>query len=180
MSGNKAFFGPNSHYPIDYNPHEAEFYLHNLNRGAVDQGYEQIKADAERLLSYLRDFERDFERLQQMLGDSVQSQHYRAEDARKEQKDPSPHERLAAELNDRRVQNEYVLKDVRLAIRTVEDYLDAVNRARFWGEELSRTAEIKTKKLMKTMEDYASVRLTEPDVFCKQVAPIRKLTNGGI
>ena len=179
MSGTKTFVGSNSRYTIDYNSHEAEFYLHNLNRGAVDQGFARIVADAESLLSYLRDFERDFERLQQMLGDGVQSQHYRAEDARKEQKDPSPHERLAAELNDRRVQNEYRLQDVRLAIRTVEDYLDAVNRARYWGEELSRKAEIKTQKLMKTMENYASVQLTEPDVFDKQVKPIRKLTGGG-
>ena len=166
-------------YKIDYNDYKADVYLHSLSRGAIEQGFDGICRDAERVLSYLRRFERDFEALQRALQDSVQGEHYRADTARKNQEDPSPYEMRTAELSERRSQNEYTLKDLRDAIRTVEDYIDAVKRAQFWGDQLANNARTKACNLKSFMEDYDAVRVGRPDVFHKQISPIRKLTDGG-
>lgn len=168
-----------SQFIIDYQQPEGDSYLYALEHRAIEESFDEVVTEAERVLDYLRRFERDFESMQRMLSDGVQNESYRAEEARKNQQDPSPYEMQAAAMNQRRIQNEYCLQDLRGAIRTLEDYAEAARRACYWGEELSRVARLRAKDLLVTMENYDAVTVGQPDLSHKAIKPIHKLTDGG-
>jgi hypothetical protein len=164
---------------IEYSVYGAERIRENVRNGAIENAFEDIRTETDRTINYLTRFLREFEFAQRELSIQTENICCRIDELRKNGQESSEYQAYMARLNHIKSGNEYRISEIRDALERLTSFREGIERAIFWSKELSQTTNKRLCELIDSMENYMNAEAVTPDVFHRQVYPIRKLTDGG-